>query len=390
MSENGQVVLPKAMYFDANALIAVPNDLASQPLAELVDAANRFHIGLFVPELAASEWIERCCRDASQTMARLTQGVREIGSLLGRDPLDLEVLAPHELQKAIREVQRERLASVGFQTVSTPRIDLAALIGRFVEKKPPFTEGDKGFKDAVILETVFHHACRECALGHILIVTSDRVFGHRAIADRFAKAGTAIHVVGGPPGQLLPQAMEQLDGMIRAAGREVLAQGRERITAFVKAREAEVFDFVMANTAVTRPFLRGLGGFSRVGDRDENDRKLDHAEILSIDAVRPVGVVSAFPFPGLPRTSQDDRTSILISVLIEIDLTISCATYATELGVPLSEAPVELEEPIIRYGPHRDEAITVRRRITLTGSVSSDGLHSGDLSDLRLEEVGSR
>ena len=40
MPENGQVILPKALYVDTNALIAVPNTLATQSIAELVDLAG--------------------------------------------------------------------------------------------------------------------------------------------------------------------------------------------------------------------------------------------------------------------------------------------------------------------------------------------------------------
>ena len=384
MSDSRQIVLPKALYLDANALVAAPKDLVTQPLAEIAEIANRFHMGLFVPQLAAEEWIARCCADAAKLMNRLRGDARQLGTLLNREPLDVEDIVESELRTAVRDVQAQRLVDIGFQTIPTPDVDLDGLIQLFLAKTPPFSDGDKGFKDAIILEAIVQHACKDNRLDHVIIASGDRIFGHAAIARRFAEAGTTVHIAGGDPKDVLAGTVGMLKSMIDDAGRELMTRYFEKTMAFAQGHEREVFDFVLEHATLSMSLLKGL---TRGQERDLDDRKLDYSRIVSIDVIRPKTITTAFVFRGFPKDRSDGRVTMHIHVAIEIDVTIDTPTLFAEPRVPLTNAQSLLDAQDGWRSPRKEETLTVTRSISVRGSVAAEGVSAGDFTDLRLEEV---
>jgi hypothetical protein len=278
---------------------------------------------------------------------------------------------------------------LGFQVVPTPHLELEPLLNLFVDKSPPFTGGDKGFKDAVILETVFQHACRDNAYGLIMVVSSDKVFGHQAISSRFAEAGTEVQVVDGEPQGLLARTIEKLRTMVDEASTKIMLRKHEAATTFAKRHESEILSFVSSHAEISMSLLTGHGlrQLGREREKDANDRKLEYARILSIDHIRPLSVESAFGLRALPRSPNDGRITFLITVGLEIDLTISCPDYFAEPSVPIGNASALLQDLSGWRCPETQESITVKRDLQVSASVASEGFDSEDFQDLRLERA---
>jgi len=387
MADDSQFILPRAIYLDANALIAVPHTLATQPFAEMMEMADILGAGLFVPQLAAEEWLSRCCSHAVRRMTRVADDAKQIGSLLDRKPLQVELISDDELLKAVRATQATRLQDVGVKIIRTPQISMDKMIDLFLTKAPPFGDGDKGFKDAVILETILQHACRDNNLEHIVIVSSDKIFSHHSVISQFADTGTTVHVVDGAPQDLLPRTNEKLRTMIDQARNAIMANKRAKAVAFAKQHEAEILAFVSRNATISMSLVKGYGLRQYGRKKDENDRKLQYARVVSIDSIRPLFVESASAYDAFPRKPDDGRKTFLITVRLEIDLTISRRNLFAGPRVPIDNASALLDEQSRWRYPETEESITVKRDIQVSASVSAEGFDTDDFQDLRLEKA---
>jgi hypothetical protein len=380
------LTIPKAIYLDANALIASPMNLATQPLAELVETAGMLGTLLLIPEVAANEWLANCRKTALEQRRKALGNVIALSASLELGDIKIEGL-PEEYQliQQINDIQMRRLRQTGLALVPTPTLEVAPLIDMFVAKAPPFIDGDKGFKDAVILETIEQHACRDNTLDHILVVSSDKVFAHTVVSSRFTAAGTTLHVVCGAPKDLIGAATECLKGMISDAQVQIFTHRAKRATDFAKKHEAEILAFVRTNAEISMSLVKGYRLRNVMREKDENDEILKYARILSIDGFRPLAVVSAFGYPSLERTPKDGRKSFLITVEVEFDLTIAETNLFSEPYVPVDQiASLTAEQSQWRY-PQTERQLTVTRQISVSGSVSEDGFDQDDFDDLRLE-----
>ncbi len=81
---------PRAVYFDASALIELPRDLASSELVQVQSFARKLGIGLFVPEVAAKEWVFNHQQKVRKQYDSMVNASRSIGNYLQREPLGYE------------------------------------------------------------------------------------------------------------------------------------------------------------------------------------------------------------------------------------------------------------------------------------------------------------
>ena len=383
MADVNTTAVPNAIYFDANALIGAPTDLATQPIAESIELASLLGADLLIPELAVEEWYSRRCDDAIKAVSQIERHVTQLGTLLGRSPMEWERMSRDDIRKQVRRTHEEVLAQSGFRIISTPEISARDLAQLFLDKQPPFNDGDKGFKDAVIVETIIQHSCRDSKHKHIILVSSDKALGHAAIADRFSEVGTAMKIVDGDPRDLFANLAALLQNALNEARNEQWIQQHELATAFAKKHEKEILDFVVKNATVGQSDLRGYGLRDYGRQKDETDTKLEFARIVSVDAIRPLEVTSAFT-SNMPLDEENGRTMFMITVLIEIDLTIATRNLWLEPRVPMESANSLVQPSLSWNHPEVKEPLTVKRDITVVASVPADGAGTGEYKDLKL------
>ena len=387
MSQQIELTVPRAIYVDANALIGAPKTLVTQPIAEVVHIANLLHFKLCVPEVALEEWLSHCCEDAIKSMQRMQGDARRVGEVLGRCPLQCELLEKNKLIELAKESRLHRIEECGFQRIATPQVQLNDLVKLFVDKRPPFNDGDKGFKDAVIIESVFQHACIDNSFEHIIIATSDKAFGHTSISQRFADKGTTIHIVDGPPQDLFKNLVDKINGMMNEAQSTLWKHRHDQATSFAKKHEQKILSFVNKNARIGRSDLLGYRQYLQRGQkRAGEDAKLDYSRIVSVDGFRPLNVVSAFSYDD-PDAPLEGRSRFVITVSVEIDLTIASPNMFAETRVHLDEMNSLLSLPLSLERPENEESITVKRNLTVVATIAADGKEEGNFSDLQLESV---
>ncbi len=384
MTDQPEIVLPNAVYFDTNALRAMPKTLNVPALAEIVEIARMMGTRLCVPRVAADEWIHFCCTDAVDVYKQLNGLAASLGVLLDRPPLTLEHISHDALRESVMEQQVRRLQGYGIAIVPTPQIDLSVLIDTFVKKMPPFTAGDRGFKDAIILKTVFSDACSVNRYRNIVLITADKIFQDAVVAQQFAQAGTQLHVVFDEPKKVVNRGAEALKDMLNRANADLIHLRMEQARSFVREHEAEVLEFATQHALIDMATIYGV---FQLGQPNEADDPLSGAIIESIDAVRPSSVESAFPLLGEDR--DDGRAPLTITVGVDIDLTIKRRNFFAEPRVPVGSAATLLQQNRSFLDSYQSRNVTIHRSIYVTGSAILEGRDTGEwrFRDLQLEQT---
>ncbi len=169
----------EAIYIDANPLIA------GTGIGTLKIEAAKLDVGIFVPEIAVREFVEARLRDTKRCLDKIHECNRELNRLMGhetnRDADFAELKEPVKL-RALEFVKSNELCFI-----PTPRdMDVLDLINRAVKHEVPFKEKGRGFKDAVILETVKSHM-KEHGISEAILLTSDGDF--TGVPDRLHREG---------------------------------------------------------------------------------------------------------------------------------------------------------------------------------------------------------
>ena len=263
---------------------------------------------------------------------------------------------------------------MGITSVPTPAIDVRDLCLKCINRLPPFAESDKGFKDAVILETILQHAAEYHKGCHIMVVTGDAAFTDSRIEASFDEAGVALHVAQSSPQTVVGEAVKMMQAMVRGAGLALFAEESRRIEEFVKRHEKDVLAYVEASAQVTMPWLHGIWR-SRRDDEHEN---LTNRTIERIDAVRLIGVESAHR--AVKETDDTTRVPCTIRVSVEVDVTTSTHNPFAGPSVVLSDAAqlVRLNrEHLMGVRDRQTEKLTLRRRVHVDASLvlDSDGAY---------------
>ena len=297
-------MFPKAIYFDTNSLLKAGEFLNRGEMPNLLGQARDFSIALHVVQLVLDErllslresLLEKLCRARSD----LTTVYRSMGQS-GTARIDLPSEA--ELAKAVEDSYRARLQSAGITEVPTVCPSVDDLLSRALNKIPPFERGDKGFRDAIILDSIVAHATAEYRQGHVLVISSDAKFLEGAKLIGHGKLNLSGIDMTDAPGQL-EQSLE--------AALKVIIEEEEQIALrLLQLNKDVIFENVKQRQVARSSIELGNSEFT-------------HATIKCVQAVRPADIAWAQPRRYFSTEANvGDRIPVLFGVGLYFDLVIS-------------------------------------------------------------------
>ena len=376
-SEKKSAPFPDAVYFDANSLLSTNHDLKSTNFLQFFEIAGKY-LPLYVPETAAREILERRTEDALECFNK----ARSLSARINAEVLVKEWQDEEKITLAVAKQQKNIFANFGITTIPVPDIDFKALHEKFIKKEPPFGKSDRGFKDAVILETIFEHAVKE-KFKNILLVTADSGFDHHKIRDRFQKVGISVHVMGGKPDDLLKRTGEHVEASLNREALNKFLEKQKRALNFVEQHKSEVFKFVLENAKMTASRLM----FGNLLETLEGaDRLPPSSTIESVESVNPVSIEHAFV--GLTKEEPiDDRVTVSISVKCEFEVTIEYSTFV-EQQIPIGD-PIALRQirNVRSLAQPNLEKRLISRKILVEASILKSDYEKGEFKGFRLVKV---
>jgi hypothetical protein len=366
MIPSDEVRIPHTIYFDANSLIKAGDRIDKQWIVDLRANAAMYHVTLAVPATALDEWVEYLAREGLTALNNLRVGAKRVGVLMGRGPLAFEEIPLAEFRKALREAHEKRVSDAGFDVLPLPQLDVATLVSEAVRGTAPFQSPDKGFRDAVILETIRAHADTQKKYRRIMIVSEDTQF-IRGI-QRITVLG--ITVESASPDDVLAKFMEGVDATAQAIAEEESKKALE----FLNQHKDKVFERVRREEVTGWSLMYGQS-------------ILEQATILAVNNVRPIAIQDARPgFALFSNAVPEGRYPITYYVDIELDLTVKRPSLSWAFGGPR----IKLETREIEEGPSMFDAsryvtedITVKHSLSQYVTVIETGNPEAPYEDLQ-------
>ncbi len=361
-----------AVYFDASILCGLSADLTSPELVRLSEAAVKYEVGRFVPEVAKREWIFFHQEMARRKHDEMHSAARLLGRYLGRD-FKVEAVEQKELLKGVRQTQVSRFDAAGLIEVPTPDVDVKALTEMAVRRMKPFAEGDKGFRDTLIALTIGGHAAQYD--GHsILVVSKDEVFGLPEVHRRWWSGVTTVVV------RTLEQAVSQLEAAMDEVWKRYLDQEAEDIKKFLVSKQSKIFER-LKEVEVSESFIRDGGVFSPL--------KAYYGSLQRVRQIRPLEITSVSRgHVGGPYGKENGRVPVTFSVKVAFDITANNWSFANLLS---SGPRIRLGDATVTARPSDAPAELVEQDLSLEREISIEGWvtqnAAGKYEDLVIEKI---
>lgn len=364
--------LPNAIYFDANVLVKVPHSLKDPTLQAVAAFAKKFKRDLIIPEVAWQEWVRSLNEGCEIRLKRLADDAKHVGSVLGRNGLQVEALEWDNLFCDINKAHTERVEGAGFKIIPTPDLDVRELLAEAVCRKVPFEPRDKGFRDAVILETAGRHAKKTYEEPVILFISDDKAV-LRSVKRLQEKDINAVICTPA-------EAATVLEDSLNTAQKEIERQDQEAALKFLNEHLGEISKFVKKSQIPLRSLERRL-------QKDYFGVSL----IKSIDGVELRKVQSASPgSPILRRDMDDDRYPFGFTIEVHFRLGVDMQNPANLFSgpsVPLDQPTTVSDLPRFEEPWMVHQEIAFDTSVYVDATVSTEGVETREFKDLQLVEV---
>ncbi len=358
--ENNDGRMPTAIYFDTSAMRDAGYALRKAWMENIRAVAQHFGIDLWIPELVLEEWLWYLQQECQKALDECKSKALFVNELVGLT-IEIPAVPSRSLLKPLIERHAQRLNEAGFLFVPTAKLELTELLHQSVRHISPFEDRDRGFRDAVILESIAAHAQENYDHPDILVISLDKGFqrGIRRLSERGLKGEIADPGNGG----------KLLENRRIVAVQRFLAEGDPVLNAFLEGQKEAIFKKLL-NFSVNLATIKGHNyGTPPIDD------PLYNATIRRVNAIRPLSLKRAFAgTQPIFFEIKPGREPINFQVEIEADLTIERNPFPITafLGPEVSlNRPVDIE-PSWRSWVHEDpvvEDITVRRDINIEASV---------------------
>ena len=359
----GSVHWPMAVYFDASVLCQLPPDLASPDLVRLNEAATKFDVGRFVPSIARMEWIFFHQEIARKRHEAMRSSSRLVGQYLDRVPLAIEEIRAADLARLVEHKQGARLAAAGLVEIPTPGVTVDELVNLAVKRIKPFKEGDKGFRDTLIVKTIAEHA-RRFEGQSIVVVSNDGDFSNTEVSRQWLDVGVQPLVA-----RTIQEAVAQLEAAMDEAWKGYLDSEAQEIKKFLVSRQNEIFER-LKDVEVSEGFIRGggiLGGMAAYIGTLERVRQARPLEITRVSRGHILGA----------HDKEGKRTPVTFYVKVAFDVTVSEYALSNILGggprFRLADAVdlrVPITAPVLSGATERE--LSIEREIPVEAWIAED------------------
>lgn len=303
MDRHDDIRIPHSIYFDTNSLWEAGDHIDQRWIVQLLGLAIPVNIRLCIPQLALDEWLHHLEQRGVEARDDMTSAARRLGRLLGREPPQIEMFDKRTLKCDVARTHKERVDRAGFVIIPVPELSLGNLLSEAVTKKSPFQKGDRGFRDAVILESIRADAKQANRQTPIMVVSKDSEF--LAGTERITCDG--IHVIKTGPAD----AENDLMTAFQQVGQADERAKKERARAFLNDHLNEIFAHA---TMQELPIDWTL---------THKTPELKNTTVKGITAVRHTGISGVLPGFALtddPRIKG--RYPITFYVDMELDLVV--------------------------------------------------------------------
>lgn len=223
-------------------------------LLDVISQAEQLGITLGLPDLVHRELVEHWIRDLHERRQSLQSKTTEfndraVGVLTVATPARLP--EPYTMREAVREYTKgftER-----FRSVPTTRRPLEDFLTLAMARGATFSEGGKGFQDAVILWSILDDMVAQ-GYKSAVIVSEDAAFKNNGVFELATSVGRTLKIIS---------KLDELEILLRdnlsVRRREFLAAEKKALIDAVRPHQAELEAFLTSNLALRKDDVSAPG-----------------------------------------------------------------------------------------------------------------------------------
>lgn len=367
---------PTVVYVDANAIFGIGPKLDSADLSKLRDLAREAGIELLVPETARLEVLRKFRVAHAEKAAQFASADKALrrSEIVSREPLDFDEQASVSV---FADAIAKRFDSVGWRTIDTPDVNVRNLMIRAVEREVPFTEDGKGFRDAVIIETIADEFSKRGVPERLLLVTQNvKDFEPSGLSSRAASAGHTLQITSG-----FDSAVSIINEDLRRIGKNYVQSDQKTILAFARKHANEIRDYLQREYAPIELGIRGFGENTLMPTL--GGWKIDQVLALNIEEPEEV-----FLNPGVYPDESQKSGRLHFNIAVRVRYTLALSRYAQVSGADATLYRIDLgngEEELqpVREIKKQRKTEDVERQVLVRASAVG-GLGLPTLSNLQL------
>ncbi len=350
-------LLSVAIFLDTNVLDPLPETLESGSLQGLVSDAKSLGLTVYLPDIVAREWVQHRLEEAVKSITRAVDCVERLGQY-SEQWLQMELPSPKIIRETIESKARERLAGSGLVVLDPPHVDMAEISDRAVRGSPPFKNGDRGFKDELLVRTVLELVRKEKYMS-VMLVSKDKVFLDEIIRSRFKPHNIQFMCV-----QNLEDAAGKLKVALSEEVRRIRQERQERVRKLAETKWQQI-----EKAVIEKVKSEGVARYQLF----EEDRLPPMSTMRKILEVRPQKIASLDVGPTHEGTHQ---ARVTLGVSCQLKVEVEYYDLGAFLGgrVYMEDAPRRPN----RLGPVLGEA-PMERTVFLEAKVRQEGENWSEL-----------
>lgn len=185
----------RAVYFDTSVLRTMPFRGIAAAIGPVLEICKENEVELWTTEVCVRELVGHHVRTLEDSLAKLKTA---FSGTHPYQPTPVAHVAPTCMSPDdLRRHVGEQLSAARIGILETVSVEIGKLVDMAIARQPPFDASGRGFRDALILETIAAHAA-EHHRGEVVVLASfDKDFSAAALAAKSDQIGVRIQQVGG-------------------------------------------------------------------------------------------------------------------------------------------------------------------------------------------------
>lgn len=178
--------------FDTSALMSENFPDLSAAFHQLSEFAEILEIKLYIPDIVLQELQQKFIDRTSDAFNKINTEHRKLMRFV-QGKIDISLPKMDNLGLEYKKHVESLISNKKFIIIPMPSITASELIDKAVRRFPPFEVGDRGFRDAMIIESIFEYGHNN-KINSFTFVSNDKIFEKQEIVILAKEKGIYLEI----------------------------------------------------------------------------------------------------------------------------------------------------------------------------------------------------
>ena len=239
--------------FDTSALLSENFPEMSASFRQLFETAESLNINLYIPEIVIRELEQKFMDKTDESINKIKNEYKKLKKIV-QDKFDLSAPKLEDIRVVYAKEVQNLINSNKLRIIPMPSIKADELIDKAIKRVPPFEGADKGFRDAMIIESIIAYGVSN-KIKNFVFVSFDKIFENGEIAMAAKSKGIGFHLE-----KRISDVNEMIFKLLGQVEQKFIKEREKRAIALLKTEEDEINEYLKTNFEITEYDISGLHG----------------------------------------------------------------------------------------------------------------------------------